>query len=332
MRSATDPAMPQALREAAAAFPVRLVLDIANLVEEFVRLKPQVVHAWLDWDNVRAGLAAAIAGVPRIVISGRNLAPYHFKLYQPYMDAAYRALARLPQVHFVNNSQAGADNYAEWIGIPRQRIEVIYNGLDSGDRRRLSETERTQGRAKLGIAPDSFVVGGVFRFDEEKRPLLWLEVASRLAAVSKRVRFILYGQGPLREAMTRRIAALGLGNLVVMPGVTEDPLKAMSLMDVLLLTSRDEGLPNVVIEAQLVGTAVVCTKAGGSAEALNPGKSGWVVDSDNPAEVANTVANLISNAKALTTAMEQGPAFVRLKFGVDRMIAETLQAYALEPT
>jgi len=153
-----------------------------------------------------------------------------------------------------------------------------------------------------------------------------------LAALSKRVCFILYGQGPLREAMTRRIAALGLGNLVVMPGVTEDPLKAMSLMDVLLLTSRDEGLPNVVIEAQSVGTAVVCTKAGGSAEALNPGKSGWVVDSDNPAEVANTVANLISNAKALTTAMEQGPAFVRLKFGVDRMIAETLRAYALEAT
>jgi glycosyltransferase involved in cell wall biosynthesis/predicted O-methyltransferase YrrM len=332
MKSATDPAMPKALREAAPAFSANLVLDIANLVEEFLRLRPQVVHTWLDWDNVRAGLAAAIAGVPRIVISGRNLAPYHFKLYQSYMDAAYRALARLPQVHFINNSQAGADNYAEWIGIPPERIQVIYNGLDSGDRQRLSETERAQAREKLGIPPDSFVVGGMFRFDEEKRPFLWLEVASRLAAVSKQVRFILHGQGPLLEAMAERIAALGLGNLVVVAGVTDDPFNAISLMDVLLLTSRDEGLPNVVIEAQSVGTAVVCTKAGGSPEALNPGKSGWVVDSDDPAEVANTVANLISNPKALTTALEQGPAFVRLKFGVDRMIAETLQAYALEPT
>ena len=332
MKSATDPAMPKALCEAAVAFPVRLVLDIANLVEEFVRLRPQVVHTWLDWDNIRSGLAAAIAGVPRIVISGRNLAPYHFKLYQPYMDAAYRALARLPQVHFINNSRAGADNYAEWIGIPPERIQVIYNGLDCGDRQRSSETERAEARATLGIPPDSFVVGGVFRFDEEKRPMLWLEVASRLAASCKQVRFILHGQGALRAAMEARIAALGLGNLVVMAGVTEDPFKAMSLMDVLLLTSRDEGLPNVVIEAQSVGTAVVCTKAGGSPEAVNPGTSGWVVDSDDPADVANTVANLISNPRALTTAREQGPAFVRLKFGVDRMIAETLQAYALEPT
>ena len=167
LKSVRDPAMPKSLRDAAKALPANLVLDISNLVREFECLKPQVVHAWLDWDNIRAGLAAAIAGVPRIVISGRNLAPYNFKLYQPYMDAAYRALARLPQVHFVNNSQAGADNYAEWIGISRERIQVIYNGLDPGDRQRLSDTERAQARAKLGIAPDSLVVGGVFRFDEE---------------------------------------------------------------------------------------------------------------------------------------------------------------------
>jgi glycosyltransferase involved in cell wall biosynthesis len=331
LKRVRDPAMPKALRDAAKALPANLVLDIANLVREFECLKPQVVHAWLDWDNIRAGLAAAIAGVPRIVISGRNLAPYNFKLYQPYMDAAYRALARLPQVHFVNNSQAGADNYAEWIGISRERIQVIYNGLDPGDRQRLSDTERAQARAKLGIAPDSLVVGGVFRFDEEKRPFLWLEVASRVAAVSSQVRFILHGQGPLREAIEARIGKRGLRKLVVMAGVTDDPFNAMSLMDVLLLTSRGEGLPNVVIEAQSVGTAVVCTNAGGAAEAVNPDKSGWVVDSDDPASLANAVVNLIFNPKTLQTAFEEGPAFVRSKFGIERMIAETVDAYGLEP-
>jgi glycosyltransferase involved in cell wall biosynthesis len=331
MKSVIDPAMPKSLCEAAPGLPANLVLDIADLVEEFVRLKPQVVHAWLDWDNIRAGLAAAIAGVPKIVISGRNLAPYNFKLYRPYMDAAYRALARLPQVHFINNSQAGADNYAEWIGISRERIQVIHNGLEAGDRRRLSDTERAQARARIGIAADSFVVGGVFRFDEEKRPFLWLDVASRVAAVSSQVRFILHGQGPLREAMEARIGKRGLRNLVVMAGVTDDPFNAMSLMDVLLLTSRGEGLPNVVIEAQSVGTAVVCTNAGGAAEAVNPGKSGWVVDSDDPANLANAIVHLIFNPKTLQTALEEGPAFVRCKFGIERMIAETVDAYGLEP-
>ena len=131
--------------------------------------------------------------------------------------------------------------------------------------------------------------------------------------------------------MEARIGKRGLRNLVVMAGVTDDPFNAMSLMDVLLLTSRGEGLPNVVIEAQSVGTAVVCTNAGGAAEAVNPGKSGWVVDSDDPASLANAVVNLILNPKTLQTALEEGPAFVRCKFAIERMIAETVDAYGLEP-
>jgi glycosyltransferase involved in cell wall biosynthesis/predicted O-methyltransferase YrrM len=330
IKSINDAEMPKSLRDSAQALPTNLVLDIANLVQEFVHLRPQVVHAWLDWDNIRAGIAAGIAGVPRIVVSGRNLAPYNFNLYHPYMDAAYRALARLPQIHFVNNSQAGADNYADWIGIPRERIQVIYNGLDSGGRRRLSEAERAEARAKLGLAPKCFVIGGMFRFDEEKRPLLWLEVASRVAAMSSRVHFILHGQGPLRKAMEARIEALGLSKLVTMAGVTDDSFNAMSVMDVLLLTSRGEGLPNVVIEAQCVGTAVVCTNAGGAREAIDPGKTGWVVDSDDPADLAKAVVDLIFNPKTLLMAFEEGPAFVQCKFGMERMVAETVEAYGLE--
>jgi glycosyltransferase involved in cell wall biosynthesis len=268
--------------------------------------------------------------VPKIVISGRNLAPNNFNLYQPYMDAAYRTLAGMSQVHFVNNSRAGANNYADWIGIPRDRIHVIYNGLDSGNRRRLSELERAEARAKLGLNPECIVVGGMFRFDEEKRPLLWLEVAARVAAMSSQVRFILHGQGPLAEAMAGRIEALRLRSRVTMAGVTDDPFHAMSLMDVLLLTSRGEGLPNVVIEAQCVGTAVVCTNAGGAPEAVNPGKSGWIVDSDDPADLAHAVVNLISNPKALRMALEEGPTFVQCKFGAERMIVETVRAYGLE--
>ncbi len=73
-----DQSIPEVLRRVAKGLPpdlTSLCIDIANLAREFERLRPEVVHAWLDWDNVRAGLAAAIAGVPKIVLSGRNLNP-----------------------------------------------------------------------------------------------------------------------------------------------------------------------------------------------------------------------------------------------------------------
>ncbi|MCZ8146274.1 MAG: class I SAM-dependent methyltransferase, partial [Roseomonas sp.] len=145
-----DRRLPPALAKVAGALPGGLVVDIGNLVLEFEALRPEVVHAWLDWDNIRAGLAAVIAGVPRVILSGRNLNPSHYTLYQPYLDAAYRALATSPRVVFLNNRRAGADSYADWIGMPREAIAVVHNGLDFGGRQRLPASAIAERRAALG--------------------------------------------------------------------------------------------------------------------------------------------------------------------------------------
>ena len=325
----SDPGIPELLRQVARSLPVDLVVDIADLVREFKRCRPEVVHAWLDWDNVRAGLAAAIAGVPKILLSGRNLNPSHFLLYQSYMDPAYRALSTLPNITFLNNSRAGADDYADWIGISRDRIKVIHNGVAFGDRR-LAFDAIMAARRELGIADGHFVVGGVFRFEEEKQPLLWLDVAARIRDTVPEARFLLYGQGSLRAAMEAKIRDLDLGDRVILAGVTDDPLGAMSLMDVFLLTSFGEGLPNVLLEAQWVGTPVVCTRAGGAPEAIDPGVSGWVVDLNSPEALAEAVVNIQRNPGLAATAALHGPLFVRQHFGISRMIAETIDAYGMK--
>ena len=128
---ADDPAsMPGTLRALRSALPHGLAPDIADLFWEFIQIRPEVVHAWLDANNVRAGFAAALAGVPRIVLAGRNANPTHFELYESYMGPAYKALIDLPQVTMINNSYAGREDYARWLGLPSDRIGVIHNGCD----------------------------------------------------------------------------------------------------------------------------------------------------------------------------------------------------------
>lgn len=317
---------PGALTAVRASFHEGLLLDIANLYKEFRRRRPEVVHAWLDWSNTRAGFAAALAGVPRIVLSGRNLAPTNFALYQPYMDPIYQALCSLPNVVMLNNSRAGADSYAEWLGILPNRVRVVHNAFDVNSGR---GEDRAAIRVRLGIPPRVPVIGGVFRFYPEKRPLLWMEVAGRIARTHPDAWFVLVGQGILRREIEDSARRLGIAERLVLPGVVSDVLPIMQVFDAFLLTSYGEGLPNVVLEAQWTGTPVIATEAGGVAEAVEPGVTGWIVDTPDAEGLADRVAWLLNSPEAISRARVEGPALIRRRFGMQRMIDETMEAYGL---
>jgi glycosyltransferase involved in cell wall biosynthesis len=317
---------PAALVRCGAALPEGLLVDVANLYEEFIAARPEVVHAWLDWSNTRAGLAAALAGVPRIVLSGRNLAPTNFALYQPYMDPIYEALCALPNVVFLNNSQAGAESYRRWLNLAPDRIKVIYNGIELDP---VDTAAAQQQRTRLGIPAAAPLVGGIFRLYPEKRPLLWVETAARVLAANPEAWFVMFGSGILAAEIKEAANRLGIGERLIMPGITAEVLPAMRAFDVFLLTSYGEGVPNVVLEAQWAGTPVVATAAGGVAEALDPGVSGWVVDPADPARLADRVNWLLANPEMRASARCAGPRFVQARFGLKRMIDETIAAYDL---
>jgi glycosyltransferase involved in cell wall biosynthesis/tetrahydromethanopterin S-methyltransferase subunit G len=319
--------LPTEFREAVQFWPYSILGEIVDLYWEIRNFRPEVVHAWMDYTNTRAGLAAALAGVPKIVIAGRNLNPTHFRLYQPYMDPIYQALLELPNVTFINNSRAGADDYAQWLSIPEERISVIHNAVVFPDLTTSPSEAREGLRNQFGWPKETFVVGGMFRLADEKRPLLWLDVAAETAGRDPRIRFVIWGQGYLREQLLSRIEELGLAHAIVLAGVTDDPLVAMLSVDVLLLTSSGEGLPNVLLETQWVGTPIVTTRAGGTAEAVENGVTAWVVDEADPKALANRILWWQEHDAQRMSVKTRGPKFVRQNFGLDRMIAETLKSY-----
>jgi cyclopropane fatty-acyl-phospholipid synthase-like methyltransferase len=105
--------------------------DLVRFLDDFLRLRPSVVHAWQDGVSLAAGFAARIAGVPRIIVSSRNMNPTNFAYFRPYMRRAYREIAGCPDIVMLNNSEAGARDYAEWLDIPASRWGVIRNGIDA---------------------------------------------------------------------------------------------------------------------------------------------------------------------------------------------------------
>lgn len=290
--------------------------------------RPQVLHAWQDGTSVKAGLAAALAGVPRIVLAARNRAPWRFSYWLPWMRPVYRALATLPHVVLTNNSAAGARDYERWLGLPEGRIRVVYNALSPEAAAPAVPQEVAGLRDRLGIPSESPVVGSIFRFYPEKDPALWVASAAVVAARRPDARFLLIGDGPMKGEAQEAVRHSGIGDRVIFAGETDDPRTALAAMQAFLLTSREEGLPNVAIEAQAQGVPVVATPAGGAPEAVEDGRSGFVVAADAQA-LAQAVLRVLDDRAWADAARDHARVSVARRFGLDRMLDETLRHYGL---
>jgi glycosyltransferase involved in cell wall biosynthesis len=293
-------------------------------------LAPQVVHIWQDGAVLTAGLAAALAKVPRIVLSARTLPPIDRPdRYQPEYPLLYRSLLALPGVRLAANNRLTADRYAAWLGVSKERVAVVYNGLPVLSTAPLSDSARLFEMFAAGTADTRVTVGGVLRFDANKRPMLWLDIAAALQREIGYARFILVGDGPLRQASMERAAQLGIRDRVLFAGHRRDVGFWLDHLDAFLLTSRHEGLPNVLIEAQMLGVPVVSTPAGGSVEAVLPEGRDLVLSSAEHVDVDEAVTKLagLLRSERRAALAEQARKWSQSVFSVDQMIAATLDLY-----
>jgi glycosyltransferase involved in cell wall biosynthesis len=320
-------AMPDDLCALLGALPSE-IHDVGRYAATLWARRPQVAHLWLDEINTKGGVAAVLAGVPKIIVSQRSLPPTNFAFHQPYMRETYRWLSRRPNVIMINNSEAGARAYEAWLGLPRGTIGVVRNGYAFSDSEiALHQAARGRYREQIGIPAGASVVGAVMRLSEEKQPQMWLEIAARTRSAMRDVHFLIVGDGPLRRSLEKRAAQPDLRGSVHFIGHLRDALDAIADMDLLLLTSRVEGLPNVLVEAQFLGVPVAATPVGGAPEAIDHGKSGWLLDGVDPGANAERVVALLKNAKWRKAAAQHGPIFVRDRFNMRRAIDETLALY-----
>jgi glycosyltransferase involved in cell wall biosynthesis len=320
------------VRRAIGWMPSDVQEDVVRFAAEFVSLGPSVVHAWQEFAGIPATYAARIVGVPRVVISTRNVRPANFSWYRPYMYHALGEIAQCSDIAMINNSEAGAADYADWLGLPSGRFVVKRNGLDTATVGRPAAKAVAELRARLGIPPGVPVVGSIYRFFPEKRPLLWLEVALAVARVRPDCHFVVFGDGPLRHTTEVAARRSAVAKTFHSPGGIDEVATGLSLLDVFVLTSKFEGTPNVILEASLLGVPVVATEAGGTRETIDQGVTGYVVDPPDPAAIADRVLRALEQSPWRARVRTEGPIFIERRFGLGRMIDETLALYGLPPT
>ncbi|HVF13801.1 MAG TPA: glycosyltransferase, partial [Acidimicrobiales bacterium] len=254
---------------------------------------------------------------------------FHGHVLEGYFDAATRAafleiergLARRTDALVAVSEEIRDQLLALGIGRPDQ-FHVVPLGLDLGP---YLAVERPGGqfRASLRIRPETPLVGIVGRLVPIKDHETLLKALTRLPDVHLAV----IGDGELRTALTHRVAGLGLADRVHFTGWCADMAAALSDLDAVVLSSRNEGTPLALIEASAAGRPVVATDVGGVRSVVEDQVTGLLTPPGDDHALASAVARVLADAPGRARMGLAGREHVRERFGHARMVTEVRCLY-----
>jgi glycosyltransferase involved in cell wall biosynthesis len=195
----------------------------------------------------------------------------------------------------------------------RRPIEFVPNGVSAPD---LSA--RAQAAAILGVDPSSRTVAFVGRLSPEKRPDLFIHMATIVAREHPGVEFIIIGSGALRHDLEKRRAAV-TGVRLRFAGLLHGIASLMTAIDVLVCPSDAEGTPRVVIEAMLAGVPVVATRVGGVPDLIVDQQTGFLVQPGSALALATVVSQLLADPALATATAIRARNHAREHFSADQM-------------
>jgi len=176
--------------------------------------------------------------------------------------------------------------------------------------------------------PSGFpVVACIGRLSEQKDPCLLLRAASCVLKEIPETLFAFAGTGPLAETCQAEAARLGIAERVRWLGWLDDTRPLLARMDVMALTSRWEGMPNVLLEAMACRKPVVATEVGGCPEIVVHGKTGFLVPWNDPEAFAERLIRLLSSPQLRTDFGMAARTRVEQKFSIQSMVEANEKLY-----
>jgi len=264
-RNVANALLPQNLNEMVDILPTPLRSDVTALWHLANDIRPNIIHGWQDRSAFACGIVGRVLSVERIVLSFRNMSPATRRNSKLMAHRELvRDFGRSSNVLLTANSIAGSIDYADWIDLPNIPIPLLSNAVDT----RKFSAKNVKWKKRMS-ARSPVRISGIFRLVANKRPHLWLRTVAELRnAYGLDLEPKIFGRGALYDEILELAVELGVGDTSIQAGVS-DPESLYADTDVLLLMSRVEGTPNVVLEAQACGIPVAACDVGGVSEVLH---------------------------------------------------------------
>lgn len=299
-------------------FDPRVISELLRIIRE---REIHIVHSHEYKSDILAYLVSLVRPIPIMTtVHGWIRNQLKSRLYIRTSQAMMRRFSRVVAVSEKTRT-AVIDS-----GVDLSRVVVIRNGIVTGNYQPQGYVPGAF-RQQHGIPLDAPLVGYVGRLSPEKGQLDLLHAVPSVLAAHPDTRFVFVGDGPDQPELERVAAATGIQERVIFAGHTADVRPVYRDLDVLALTSHTEGLPNVVLEALCMDTAVLATDVGGTSEIVTDGATGLLVPPRAPAEIASGLNRLLGDASFRQELALNGQRFVHEQFDFAKRVAREEALY-----
>lgn len=313
---------PLAERATAAGLRVVALRPRSELaIASALRLRRLIRHEGIEIVHAQAAHALTLAALATLGTGARVVVTRH--LARRLRDNAPTRWKYARAAAILAVSEAAAEALVA-SGIPRQRVEVVHGGVELD---RIVSPASGEQLAALGVPAGATVAVMVGALVPQKDPLTFVRAIAAARRTVPGLHALLLGDGGLRTNVESEVHALGLQDVVHLPGFRAgvDPLLAAA--DVAVLSSRFEGLPLVIMDAFALGVPVAATAGSGIPELVSDGDTGLLVPVGDHEALGAAIARIVGESGLRARLVAAGRVRVR-DFSIERTVADTLAAYA----
>jgi glycosyltransferase involved in cell wall biosynthesis len=295
---------------------------LAGMLDMVRSIRPHIVHTHLFKSDFHGRLAARLAGVP-VVVSTLHNADIWAQRWP--LGSLYGATSVFAD-KLIAVSEEVRDYHIAKTGIPAGKAVVIENGVDV---RRFEGMQAAgiQVRAELNIDPGSILFGVIGRLKQQKDHATFLRAAAEVLQNIPTARFVVVGDGPLRVELEQQAAGMGLRPALIFTGLRTDIPAVLAALDVLVLSSRWEGLPVTLLEGMAATLPVAATSVDGIRSVALPEITALLVPPGHPSALAAVCIRLAGDPQLRSRMGQAGLERVSANFSLERMVDRTVDLY-----
>ena len=287
------------------------------------RLQPDVIHAHDPHGVAMAALALSFSAgagrggrVPALVAARR--VDFHLK-GNSFSRWKYRQVDCFIAASEAIRQMLIAD------GVPADHTITVHEGIDV---EHVIAAPPVNVHETFWLPHHAPVVGNVAALVPHKGQRYLVEAAHLVVQEMPDVRFIVLGEGELREHLEKQVHEYRLEKHVLLPGFRTDVLGCIKGFDLFVMSSVTEGLGTSLLDAMACGRPIVATEAGGIPEIVEDGVNGLLVPPRDARALARAIVDALKNDPLRSRMGAAGLARVQERFTVERMVAETVSVYA----